>query len=190
MYHHAESCVKRPGKNGAKGEKCTMDNTARNSYVKRRLTSALLDMLREGDWRGITVRALCERAEVSRNSFYRNYSGKEDILRGYILELNAEWERAAGDTSQLSDEEKLAGLFGYFNYYRDFYSLLYSRGLLGVVKGILYEVMGPKPEHDNKLAYTLAFLSSGIYGWIEEWFARGMTESAEEMAALLKNHIE
>ena len=67
-----------------------MDNTARNSYVKRRLTSALLDMLREGDWRGITVSALCERAEVSRNSFYRNYSGKEDILRGYILELNAE----------------------------------------------------------------------------------------------------
>ena len=131
-----------------------MDNTARNSYVKRRLTSALLDMLREGDWRGITVSALCERAEVSRNSFYRNYSGKEDILRGYILELNAEWERAAGDTSQLSDEEKLAGLFGYFNYYRDFYSLLYSRGLLGVVKGILYEVMGPKPEHDNKLAYS------------------------------------
>ena len=167
-----------------------MDNTARNSYVKRRLTSALLDMLREGDWRGITVSALCERAEVSRNSFYRNYSGKEDILRGYILELNAEWERAAGYTSQLSDEEKLAGLFGYFNYYRDFYSLLYSRGLLGVVKGILYEVMGPKPGHDNKLAYTLAFLSSGIYGWIEEWFARGMTESAEEMAALLKNQIE
>ena len=59
-----------------------------------------------------------------------------------------------------------------------------------MVKGILYEVMGPKPGHDNKLAYTLAFLSSGIYGWIEEWFARGMTESAGEMAALLKSHIE
>ena len=63
-----------------------MDNTARNSYVKRRLTSALLDMLREGDWRGITVSALCERAEVSRNSFYRNYSGKEDI-RGDLLRV-------------------------------------------------------------------------------------------------------
>ena len=48
-------------------------------------------------------------------------------------------------------------------------------------------ICGPKPEYPNLGAYVAAFISSGLYGWIEEWFARGMQESAEEMTEMLKN---
>ena len=36
------------------------------------------------------------------------------------------------------------------------------------------------------VAYTTAYFSYGLYGWIEEWFKRGMKETPKEMAELLK----
>ena len=33
-------------------------------------------------------------------------------------------------------------------------------------------------------------MANGIYGWTEEWFKRGMQESAEEIAFLLKQQRE
>lgn len=49
------------------------------------------------------------------------------------------------------------------------------------------DALGPKAEYPNFGAYTAAFIANGIYGWIEEWFLRGMQESGEEMTRLLKN---
>ena len=37
----------------------------------------------------------------------------------------------------------------------------------------------------NAVAYTKAFIAYGIYGAVSEWIGRGMTESAEELAALM-----
>ena len=75
-----------------------MDNTARNSYVKRRLTSALLDMLREGDWRGITVSALCERAVAAakEKKCKTIAAGGGVIANGYLRELLQKECGAAG----------------------------------------------------------------------------------------------
>ena len=159
-----------------------MDNTARNSYVKRRLTSALLDMLREGDWRGITVSALCERAEVSRNSFYRNYSGKEDILRGCIKGLFDGW---AGELAQDSPLDRLIFiLFSHFAAHRDFYTLLSKQGLVHLLKDVILSNCGFHLELEAKAAYASAFAAYSLYGWVEVWFLRGMRESPAEMAAL------
>ena len=34
---------------------------------------------------------ITEKAEVSRNSFYRNYDDKEDIIRKYLYQLLSDW---------------------------------------------------------------------------------------------------
>ncbi|MGN0597366.1 MAG: TetR-like C-terminal domain-containing protein [Ruminiclostridium sp.] len=41
-------------------------------------------------------------------------------------------------------------------------------------------------EQPNVVAYTTAYLSYGLYGWIEEWFKRGMQETPKEMDELWK----
>lgn len=52
----------------------------------------------------------------------------------------------------------------------------------------MFEQNGPKAEYDNMSAYVTSFMSYGTYGWINEWIARGMQESAEKMAELLSSH--
>lgn len=162
-----------------------MDNNEKNSYVKRQITQALVQLLRKHELRDISVSEICSKAQVSRNSFYRNFESKEQVIRAHIMLLSHVWDERPNRTEPSTEQEALADIFSQLTYHSDFYQLLWKRGLLYLLRDTLFEVMGPKPDYSNHIAYTLAFIISGIYGWIEEWFRRGMQESGEEMARLL-----
>ncbi|MGN0266546.1 MAG: TetR-like C-terminal domain-containing protein [Lachnospiraceae bacterium] len=51
-------------------------------------------------------------------------------------------------------------------------------------KCITDEQRGAQSDQPNIVAYTTAYFSYGLYGWIEEWFKRGMQEAPKEMAEL------
>ena len=85
-----------------------MGNAAKNSYVKNRITQAEIALLEEKPLTDISISEITERAEVSRNSFYRNYGSKEDVLREYILRIVDEWGAAHGGEQERAEEEKLA----------------------------------------------------------------------------------
>lgn len=159
------------------------------TYVKQQLTAALLELLEEKELRDISVSALTAAAGVHRVSFYRSYGEKEDILREYLLRLFGDWTADYDRQDRHSDNDLCVHMFAHLWKYQDFYQLLSRRGLLYLLKDVLAQICGPKPEYPNLGAYAAAFVSYGLYGWIEEWIARGMRESPEEMAELLKSRL-
>lgn len=167
------------------GECCTVDNMEKNTYVKKQLTAALVELLGDKELRDISVSEIAAAAGVHRVSFYRNYGEKEDILREYILKLFGEWTAAYDRQERHSDDDLCMHLFAHLDGYRDFYLLLSRRGLLYLLRDALMSIC-VKPEYPNLGAYAAAFIAGGLYGWIEEWVARGMQESAQEMAVLLE----
>lgn len=164
-----------------------MDNTEKNTYVKNQITQALLKLLKTKELKDIAVSEITTIAQVSRVSFYRNYSDKEQILKEYISITLNEWNELHPKTSEYSQDDILGDIFAYLTTYKEFYSLLNERGLFYFLKDVINDLLGAKAEYPNFVAYTTAFIANGIYGWIEEWFLRGMQESGEEMAELLKN---
>ena len=152
-----------------------MDNLKKNQYVKSEITKALLELLKEKDLNEISIREITTRAQVGRVSFYRNYKRKEDIIK--------EWGES--NTDSLSMDKLLKKLFEHLVSYRDFYTLLYTKGLLYLFKDTLKRLITKDQELPNVAAYSVAFVSYGIYGWIEEWIARGMQESADEIYNIL-----
>ena len=58
-----------------------MNNEQKNTYVKKQILTALLDLLKEKPLSDISVSELTSKAEIGRVSFYRNYQNKEDILK-------------------------------------------------------------------------------------------------------------
>ena len=171
-----------------KKEKCNiMDNTEKNSYVKKQITNALLSLLKEKELKDISISEITTTAQVSRVSFYRNYNDKDTIIKDYIhLTLN-EWNKNHPKTEEHTEDDILGDIFAYITEYKDFYLLLRDRGIFYFLKDIIMDALGPKAEYPNFDAYTTAFIANGIYGWIEEWFLRGMQESGEEMTRLLKS---
>ncbi len=165
-----------------------MNNEEKNTYVKRQITNALLTLLEQHEFSEISISQITEFAQVSRNSFYRNYSDKEDILIKYIRKLFADWDTEYKKKNHDSNATLYGSLFQHLTDNKDFYLLLEKRNLFHLFFTMLLEQSGPKPEYDNTWAYITAFIAYGTYGWIEEWVARGMQESGEEMAAFLSAH--
>ncbi|MCI8840696.1 MAG: TetR/AcrR family transcriptional regulator [Oscillospiraceae bacterium] len=149
-------------------------------------TAALLELLEGRELRDISVSQIATAAGVHRVSFYRSFAEKEDILREHINVTFREWESSRTPPAQ---DQAMPDLFAYMARNGGFYRLLYRRGLFHLFKAVLLSNIGPKPEYSNHIAYAAAFLANGIYGWIEEWIARGMQESPEEMAVLLQEKL-
>ena len=164
-----------------------MDNAQKNSYVKAQITNALLGLLKEKELSDISISEITAAAQVSRISFYRNFNDKGTIIKEYMhLTLN-EWNKNHPKTSEHTEDDILGDIFAYITEHSDFYLLLRDRNIFYFLKDIIMDALGPKAEYPNFGAYTAAFFANGIYGWIEEWFVRGMQESGEEMTTLLKN---
>lgn len=160
-------------------------NDARNAYVVRQLTGALVALLAEKPLGAVTVSELCERAQVGRASFYRNFSSKEDVLRSHVKRLLTAWAReheAVGDDAPAA---LVRSLFSHLGAHRDFYGLLARRDLTHLLKDEIVERMELDVEGPAPLAYARAYVAYTLYGWVELWFARGMSDSPDEIAALL-----
>lgn len=163
-----------------------MSNEGRNAYVIEHLTASLLKLLQSAPMDEISVSALCDNAGVGRASFYRNFESREDILKLYINKLFGEWIKDSGLNEGKPLNELIRSLFAHFEDRRDFYSLLNERKLIYLLKDVIIGICGPTPEHEKTEAYARAYVAYMLYGWIEVWFQRGMKESAEEMAEMLK----
>jgi len=173
-------------KNGTNKEICTsMNNQDKNTYVKQRITETLLELLKKRELSEINIGELTTIAQVSRNSFYRNYTNKEDIIRSYFSKMLSEWEIEWKQSGSDSNAELFGHLFMYLKQHSDTMILIQERGLFYLFKEGYLTLWGPSAEMDNVTAYTLSFIANGVLGWIEEWLKRGMTESAETMIALL-----
>lgn len=163
-----------------------MDNSEKNRLVKKQITDALLAALETKELKDISVSQIAADAGVSRISFYRNYQDKEDVLRAYMAQLMAVRMNGTKPDGMHPEPDILGDIFAFLGEYKDFFLLLGKRNLFYLLKDIIMEICGPKPESPNYSAYTSAFLAYGLYGWIEEWFARGMQESPWEMRELLR----
>ena len=57
-----------------------MSNNESNKVTREAIDFAMLDLLEKQDFDRITIMSIVKRAGVSRQSFYRNYTSKEDII--------------------------------------------------------------------------------------------------------------
>ena len=159
----------------------------KNSYVKKQITNAILILLKEKELKDISISEITSTAQVSRISFYRNYSDKDAIIKEYISLTLSELNKNHPKVGDYTEDDILGDIFAYITEYKDFYLLLRDRDIFYFLKDIIMDALGPKEYYPNFGEYTAAFIANGIYGWIEEWFLRGMQESGEEMTKLLKS---
>ena len=163
-----------------------MNNEQKNTWVKRQITAALLDLLREKKLGDISISELTDRAGVGRVSFYRNYQTKEDILREESDRLIQEWGKLYEANPESAPETLFPSLFDFYREHRDFYTTLYEAGMSTIMMDTIISTIQITPEMPNLEAYMKSFWAYGIYGWMLEWIKRGMQESGSELIGLFQ----
>ncbi len=163
-----------------------MNNEQKNTWVKRQITAALLNLMKEKKLADISVSELTEMAGVGRVSFYRNYQTKEDILREESDRLIQEWGKLYEANPESAPETLFPSLFDFYREHRDFYTTLYEAGMSTIMMDTIISTIQITPELQNLEAYMKSFWAYGIYGSMLEWIKRGMQESGSELIGLFQ----
>ena len=161
-----------------------MGNKERNSYVVQQLIEATCSLLQTKAWQEISISEIVTVSQVSRNSFYRNFNSKEELLKKQLQIFSNDWLDSIFDEEHLSLAEKLKILFSHFEKHAPFYQKLHQQNLMYLFREILTDSMDLTTESSAVEVYTKAYVVYMLYGWIETWLQRGMKESAEEIAQL------
>ncbi len=162
-----------------------MSNEGRNLYVVQHITAAILDLMQEQDLSDLTISQICEQAGVGRASFYRNFSSKEDVLRQEANRLTAAWKAEYEAQDHAAFNEVLISLLDFYKLHTPFFLSLYKAGLSQIVLDTILAQSDITPELPNPVAYLKSSVAYMLYGWVVEWFKRGMQESGTELAQMI-----
>lgn len=156
------------------------------TFLKDCLADALLEKLREKPFEKITVDEIAEAAGVGRATYFRHFSGKQDMLTYKIMRY---WEVQA-EKRNLKERRKFdlnnAVDFFEINYeLKDVFALVYASGLQSALLGAFYNIMVPCDGENAFERYRERFYSYGLFGLLDEWIRNDYKQSPSEMADTL-----
>ena len=158
-----------------------MSNQGRNQYVVTHITDALLELIKTKSLSDISISEICDKAQVGRASFYRNFESKEAVIARHLKTLLDDW---FADFIKSGSPNIVEAIFTHYYQHKELCITLYRQGLAYLSLQSIKDACGAKSEQTNFEAYTSAFFAHGLYGWIEEWFRRGMQETPKKMQEL------
>jgi len=166
-------------------------------YTKRVIRESLFELLDKKKLNQISVKELCELADINRGTFYSHFTDIYDLvekLEGELLQRMisvAKFEKI-GKNNQL---EMFVDILSHIKSNVEDYRTLvinpdFSRCLdefLAVTHKHHAKALAEKNPHisRNMIDYSFAYLSSGSTRAILKWIENDFEESPEEMAALI-----
>ena len=160
-----------------------------NSLARERIVAALTALMNEKDYAGITITEITQRANVSRMTYYRNYSSKEDILRKFMSDV--------GENIHAKIIEQDLSRDPYQYYYTLFeilgqYESLVNAALTAGLDGLILECIARNMDQTflgtascpNADKYLLRYRAGAFFHVFSEWTRSGRQESCESMAHL------
>jgi len=170
----------------------------RVKYTKTMLKNGIIELLEEFPISKITVKKLCETADINRSTFYAHYTDAYDLLQQLEQEVLQElMEHISNHIFTEKTEEivqVLNVMLGYIGENSDLFKVLISEnGNSSFQKDIMLitQQKSITDLYDNKnigartSEYIQSFLLSGSLSIIKDWLQDGMVEATEEISGLI-----
>lgn len=168
-------------------------NNKRSQDTEARVEEVFLHLLTQKHISKITVRELCEGAQITRTSFYGHYQDVYDLLdkvqqrmTGQVVQIfKAEWDRSARDVHVAFIQtfryiEENGEFFRYFLKNADMKTVFSSGQIAGLFE---HELSG------EEMLY-LTFFVGGLNALLIRWLETGCRETPEELLeAVSERHI-
>lgn len=164
-----------------------MNNAQQKAFFQQCLYTALMDLMKEKKFEKISIGELCERAGVSRMTYYRSYNYKEDILLQHLDECFERYMQG------LDVQDFYSVALSFFQFWqskeRDFLIAVVRSGLSAQLMDKFYaylEEIFSRMQLDAEVAsYAKSFLAGGLYKMLIDWVKNDTRDSPEAMAAFL-----
>ncbi len=170
-------------------------------YTRTIIKKAFYELLKEKPVNKITVREICERAEINRSTFYKHYLDcydlldalKEDALAQFdklmtSLEGNGAMPALLAVLRALKDNAESFSLFAPGSGSGEFTRQVIQRCYRYFDMHLTVSAGRDRDEAQKEMSY--AFLTGGISSVIERWTQNGCKESPVQVAAAIMELCE
>jgi len=176
----------------------------KSRYTKMVLRESLTELMKEKSILSVSVKDICDLADISRSTFYDHYKDQYDLLKQIEDETLAYFEdmlirykdkQTKKETGQMVEE-----MLTYIaNNGKTIHVLLSENGDLGFQKKLLYHFImhnqitkyfSENQQSQETMPYYTVFLVHGAIGLIQHWLKDNMTMPVPQLAKMLMKWTE
>jgi len=162
---------------------------------RRALKDALIELMKRKDVSKISIKELCELADVNRSTFYANYDDIHELLKAVHFELLDKisepldpkwWEKHEGDEDEafLRFQQTFCSIIENKNYY-----LLFTNNNINNIFEVnvfqYYKEQQKIDEQNEYQNFLFTYHTMGYLATVHNWIRGGCQMSCEELAKLL-----
>ena len=156
-----------------------------------------MELVKDKPLSAISICEITSKAGVSRMTYYRNYSSKEEIFEKYMQQIVKDFEKETSQGINYSKEnsvgkhfagyDNIRKCFTYFERYQDFIRCLIKVGMSNILLKALSEyVIGTYyNSNDDKLYFTLIAYAGSLFNVYVVWLENGCKASVDDMAEIV-----
>lgn len=174
-----------------------MRQDRKTKYTQMVLQDALMELMEHKSISKITIKELCEKADINRTTFYAHYTDQNDLLHKIEADVLLSVSKVVGSLHGPMDKSSIVQIIQEFLQYiadnnKHIQILLSERGDVYFPKELftmIYEqceIMALATPSSTTEYYSI-FVLNGSIGLIQHWIKSGLTKSAKEMAEIIFN---
>lgn len=170
-------------------------NNRRVQITKRMLKESLLEMLEQTNISNISVRSLCEEANVNRSTFYKHYTSQYDVFNemqnDFLLQIEQCFQQ--NNEEGFSYQDTLTKKLAYMKENMRLCKVLIGKNVASNFKQQLLNIPYIKQElslnickgSEAEMKYKKEFIISGSYHIIVRWLNDSCPEAPEQVSAII-----
>jgi len=185
-------------------EKTEKKENRKSRYTKMVIRESLTELMKEKSILGVSVKDICDLADISRSTFYDHYKDQYDLLKQIEDETLAYFEdmlikykdkQTKKETAQMV-EEMLTYIANNGN---TIHVLLGENGDIGFQKKLLYHFImhsqitkyfSENQQNEETMPYHSVFMVHGAIGLIQHWLKNNMAMPVPQLAKILMKWTE
>ena len=166
----------------------------RPHVTEQLIADALLALMKQYPFDDITITQICQEAQVSRQSYYRNYNDKQEILYRYFKERWLTFQEAYV-FSPAAVQENISSVYRHLPFSKELLSILCRDSLFFILeqasRDAAVEISRKMPFFpildDRKYdLYRYTFIASTFTSVLYQWTLNEFQESLEELGQITK----
>lgn len=163
----------------------------KRAYSQRVIRKAFLELLAAKPIAKITVKEICERADVNRTTFYANYADPYALLSSIKEELfetikTSVEESLSAAQGKITLEEVLKTIYENMDICKIILTLPdyeFARRILNIAYERTHEIKPQKAAEDpERFDYLFEYQASGCLGILKKWISEGLKQPYTEIA--------
>lgn len=152
-------------------------------FLKQCIEDSVFILLKTKKFEDLDVTMVCKKADVGRTSFYRYFTGLEDVVLHFFIRAWSDW--CDSHDVKVRDRFDLENGLTFFEYnlsIKERLSIVYKNNLEYIMLKSFEKIM---TNGDNPHNYENRFYGYGLFALLKEWWIRDFKETPEEMRQII-----